>query len=268
MIDGVSVRIMGDEQNNSEAGVLFEQETQEWSRPRKERATRFSAMETGCLGGNEMEDCICPSCNARYRVSAFYLEVMVSDCVDPSQVYKVVADVVEQTTVTVPVSGGIGLDYCGYYWDSQPGCRQVVLMASMEADCVAEKLRSALVLELASLQCEAAPDIVVDTAGFGPRGKETSLSTWMVWYGVCVHKAWPDLLPAKAQRLGDPWNVVQRLDVDDTCLNLYTLTSDDEWTPNGSCASLEKDFNDLRVEGEENFYDCDEVAGWDPCEVE
>lgn len=222
-----------------------------WSGPKSDRTPGLNTRDTGCLGDNEKEDCVCPFCTDRYQVSSFYLEGLVRDDIDLGQVQKIVVDVVEQTAVSVSVGKGTDLALCGYYWDSKPGCRQLVLMASMEAHCVAEKLSSGLVSDLASLQCEAAPEIVVDTTGYGTSGESTSGSTFIFWYGLCLQRAWPSLLPEQAVRFGDPRDHVQRLGIDDGgCIKFYASddASDSESTPDGTCASLEEDFGELGLQ--------------------
>ena len=191
-------------------------------------------------------------------MSVFYLEVLASDRVDIHDIQAVIVDAVEETVFSISADQGIDLTLCGFYWDSRPGCRQVFLMASMEARCGACNLRDALVSGLRDFQCEGAPDVVVDTGGYGPPGEETNLATWVFWQGLCLQKAWPNLLPQKAVRFGDPWDHVQRLDVDGSSLGLYTMDDEGESTPGGTCASLEEEFNALRVKDEESFFDCDD----------
>lgn len=185
-----------------------------------------STVVAGCLEDNEQEDCICPSCTDRYQVSSFYLEVMVSDQTDIGKVQEAVQRVVGKTAVRFPMDTGVGLSLCGYYWDSLPGYRRVVVMASMDAKCVCRTLYAGLVSELDSLRCEAAPQVVVDVAGYGPRGQSTSVSTLMFWHGLCLQRAWPDVPPVRAERFGDPHDHVSRWRIERKCLDAYRSVSD------------------------------------------
>lgn len=244
--------------------------TRRWSDPESHRATCFAAIDSGCLEDNEQEDCICRYCVNRYQADSFYLEVMVSDRVDITQVHKLVLEVVEQTVVSLPREGGqrkLGVTLCGYYWDSQPGCRQVVAMASMKAHCVREKLESGLLTELASLRCEGAPDIVVELLGYDPGDERSRLANVMFWRGLCLERAWPKLLPIQAVRFGDPWDHASGVNVDGLRPKPYMSDDDDgESTPETTCASSEDGFNYLGMEKDGGFYDCNGQT--EPVELE
>ena len=164
-----------------------------------------TSTEGGCQEDNQRDDCPCGYCGDRYRQSSFYLEGMFRDSGDMGQVHNIVLRAVEDAVVISPPYGqALEVDLCGYYWDSQPGCRQVVLKASMNAECLREKLHSSLVSELSNLRCEGAPDILVDRGRYEVGHVMDRLVNGMFWQGLSLERAWPKHLPARAVRFGNP----------------------------------------------------------------
>lgn len=199
------MRIMGDEHSEVIRPEVPPTETQE-------RSNRTSQRGAPVYSGG-LEDPLPQVLYAEcHQLSCFYLEALVRDDVEVKQIVDIVTGVVDLTTCPSPVDKETELVFCGFSWDIEPGCRSIHLVASVDAYCDRERLQSNLRTVFWGLVSEGVDSIVVNVSGYRPlRHEGEDPFAWMCWHFRSLADAWPKILPAGAERFGNPSSYVRRL---------------------------------------------------------